>query len=107
MMIEPTESEPKSEIDRFCDALINIWKEIDNVKKGIWPKDDNPLKQAPHTAETVIANTWSHPYSRETAAFPLEHTRENKFWPHVNRVDNAFGDRNLVCSCLPIEAYQD
>ena len=107
MMIEPTESEPKAEIDRFCDALINIWKEIDKIKKGVWPKDDNPLKQAPHTAETVTADSWSHPYSRETAAFPLEYTRENKFWPHVNRVDNAFGDRNLVCACLPIEAYQD
>ncbi|HAN07008.1 MAG TPA: glycine dehydrogenase (aminomethyl-transferring) [Acidimicrobiaceae bacterium] len=103
MMIEPTESEPKSEIDRFCDAMIAIAGEIKKIESGEWPKEDNPLKKAPHTAFEICQDSWERPYSRELAAFPLKYTRENKFWPYVNRVDNAFGDRNLICSCPNIE----
>jgi glycine dehydrogenase len=105
LMIEPTESEPKEELDRFIAALVAIRGEIDEVAKGAWPKTDNPLKNAPHTAEVVIADAWPHAYSRERAAFPLPWVRERKFWPAVGRVDNAWGDRNLVCSCPPIEEY--
>jgi glycine dehydrogenase len=105
LMIEPTESESKAELDRFIAALVAIRGEIDEVAKGTWPKTDNPLKHAPHTAEVVIADGWSHAYSRERAAFPLAWVRERKFWPAVGRVDNAYGDRNLVCSCPPIEEY--
>ncbi len=106
LMVEPTESESKEELDRFCDALISIRGEIDEVEKGILDREDNPLKHAPHTAEAVVTDTWEHSYGRERAAFPAPWTRERKFWPAVARVDNAYGDRNLVCSCLPIEAYQ-
>ena len=105
LMIEPTESETKEEIDRFCDALIEIRKEIEEVEKGIAPKENNVLKNAPHTAAIVTADSWDRPYSREKAAYPLAFVREAKFWPSVSRVDNAYGDRNLVCSCLPIEEY--
>jgi len=102
LMIEPTESENKAEIDRFCDAMISIKKEIDNVSKEDY---NNVLKNAPHTLEMITANEWSLPYSREIAAFPLDYIRNNKFWPSVRRVNDAFGDRNLICSCTPIEAY--
>ncbi len=102
LMIEPTESESKEEIDRFCDAMISIRKEIDSVSKE---DDNNVLKNAPHTLDMITGDEWYYPYSRETAAFPLEYIRENKFWPGVRRVDDAYGDRNLICSCTPIEAY--
>jgi glycine dehydrogenase len=105
MMIEPTESESKSELDRFCDAMLSIYQEIQDVESGVLPKDDNPLKHAPHTLESVLADGWAHAYSRERAAFPLPWVRERKFWPAVGRVESAYGDRNLVCSCPPIEEY--
>jgi glycine dehydrogenase len=105
LMIEPTESESKAELDRFIAALVAIRAEIDEVAAGKLPKDDNPLKHAPHTLEVVLSDSWSRAYSRERAAFPLPWVRERKFWPSVGRVDNAFGDRNLVCACPPIEEY--
>lgn len=104
LMIEPTESESKAEIDRFCDAMISIKKEIDSVSKD---DDNNVLKNAPHTLDMITADEWVFPYSRETAAFPLDYVKENKFWPSVRRVDDAYGDRNLICSCTPIEAYME
>ena len=104
LMIEPTESESKAEIDRFCDAMISIKKEIDSVTKD---DENNVLKNAPHTLNMITSNEWLFPYSREAAAFPLEYVRENKFWPTVRRVDDAYGDRNLICSCIPIEAYAE
>ena len=106
MMIEPTESETKEEIDRFCDAMIAIREEIREIEQHQYPDDNNVLKNAPHTAAVVMSDDWNYPYSRAKAAYPLDYTRDNKFWPSVSRVDNAYGDRNLVCSCLPIEAYQ-
>ncbi|MFM7813534.1 MAG: aminomethyl-transferring glycine dehydrogenase [Flavobacteriales bacterium] len=106
LMIEPTESEPKSELDRFCDAMIAIRQEITEVQLGIADKQDNLLKMAPHTAGELCADEWNHSYSRERAAFPVAGLRENKFWTSVARVDNAFGDRNLVCTCPPIELYE-
>lgn len=105
IMIEPTESEPKAELDRFVDALIEIRREIQEVEEGKADATDNVLKNAPHTAAVITADAWTHPYSRQKAAYPLPFVRENKFWPSVSRVDNAYGDRNLVCSCLPIESY--
>jgi len=99
LMIEPTESESKAELDRFCDAMISIHAEAEKVRKGEWPKTDNPLKNAPHTAESVVSDAWKHPYSRETAAYPAAWLRERKFWPSVGRVDGAYGDRNFFCSC--------
>ncbi|MEP3838006.1 MAG: aminomethyl-transferring glycine dehydrogenase [Algibacter sp.] len=104
LMIEPTESESKAEIDRFCDAMISIKKEIDSVTKS---DANNVLKNAPHTLNMITANDWNFPYSREAAAFPLDYVRNNKFWPSVRRVDDAYGDRNLICSCAPIEAYAE
>ncbi|MSU22529.1 MAG: glycine dehydrogenase (aminomethyl-transferring) [Opitutus sp.] len=104
-MIEPTESEAQSELDRFCDAMISIHGEMQAVAHGESDKTNNPLKHAPHTAKAVCADAWNHPYSRETAAFPSPATRAAKFWPAVGRVDNVYGDRNLVCSCLGMEAY--
>ena len=106
LMIEPTESESKAELDRFCDALIAIRKEIQRIESGEWAADQSPLRFAPHTAD-VIAGEWERPYSRELAAFPLDWVRERKFWPAVSRVDNLYGDRNLVCTCDPIEAYAE
>jgi glycine dehydrogenase len=106
VMVEPTESESKSELDRFCEAMLEIKKEIAEVIEGSADKDDNVLKNAPHTAEEVISDAWKHPYSREKAAFPLKWVRENKFWPSVGRIDNAYGDRNLVCTCEPISEYE-
>jgi glycine dehydrogenase len=104
LMIEPTESESKEEIDRFCDALISIKKEIDQASKD---DNNNVLKNAPHTLDMVTADEWLFPYSRETAAFPLDYVKANKFWPSVRRVDDAYGDRNLICTCAPIEAYME
>ncbi|MFK7739295.1 MAG: aminomethyl-transferring glycine dehydrogenase [Planctomycetota bacterium] len=105
MMIEPTESESKAELDRFCDALIAIRNEIRQIEAGEWPQDNNPVKNAPHTAEAVTAEEWTMPYSRELAAFPAPWTREHKFWPPVARVNDVHGDRNLVCACPPMEAF--
>jgi len=105
LMIEPTESEPKAELDRFCDALIAIRREIEDVVTGKVDPKDNVLKNAPHTAAAVSINDWSHPYSREQAAYPLPWVRANKFWPSVGRIDNPYGDRNLICICPPMEAY--
>ena len=105
LMIEPTESEPKAELDRFCDALIAIREEIRAVEEGRADRDDNPLKHAPHTIAAVSADRWTHAYSREQAAFPAKWLRDAKFWPHVGRVDNPYGDRNLVCTCPPMSAY--
>jgi glycine dehydrogenase len=105
LMIEPTESESKVELDRFCDAMIAIRDEIRDVEAGVLDKKDNPLKNSPHTMEAVVSDSWSHGYSRERAAFPLPATRVRKFWPAVGRVESAYGDRNLVCSCPPVEEY--
>ncbi|MCC6954607.1 MAG: aminomethyl-transferring glycine dehydrogenase [Deltaproteobacteria bacterium] len=99
LMVEPTESESKPELDRFCDAMIAIHGEIMSVKDGRLPRDNNPLKNAPHTAQMVTATEWEYPYSRETAAFPAPWLRDNKFWPHVRRIDSVYGDRNLFCTC--------
>src|SRR5690606_33874814 len=107
LMVEPTESEDLAELNRFCDAMIAIKGEIDRVAAGEWPVTDNPLRGAPHTAASLVGE-WEHPYSRETAVYPrgLAHTRA-KVWPPVRRIDGAFGDRNLVCSCPPLDAYTD
>ena len=104
MMIEPTESESKQEMDRFCDAMISIRKEIDKATKD---DTNNVLKNAPHTMAMLTSDEWSFPYSRDTAAFPLDYVKDNKFWPSVRRVDDAYGDRNLICTCEPIEAYME
>ena len=105
LMIEPTESESKAEIDRFCDAMIAIRGEITDIEAGTLDKTDNPLKNAPHTAREVIAETWTHAYTRERAAYPLPYVAASKYWPPVKRVDNVHGDRNLICTCAPLEAY--
>ncbi len=107
MMIEPTESEDKSELDRFCDAMIAIYQEIQDVASGKLDKTDNPLKNAPHTQNIVTADEWSHGYGREKAAFPLPYIRANKFWPSIGRVNNTYGDRNLVCTCEPVSSYAE
>ncbi|CAG0950862.1 MAG: aminomethyl-transferring glycine dehydrogenase [Bacteroidetes bacterium] len=106
IMVEPTESEPKSELDKFISALIQIRKEIDEIAEGLADKTDNVLKNSPHTADCLINSNWPHSYTREKAAYPVAFVKQNKFWPSVRRVDNAYGDRNLVCSCLPIEEYE-
>ncbi len=105
MMIEPTESETKGELDNFCDVMVAIRQEIAEIEKGTADIENNVLKNAPHTQRRVVATDWDFPYSREKAAFPMPHLRENKFWPSVGRIDSAFGDRNLMCSCVPVEAY--
>ncbi len=107
MMIEPTESESLEEMDRFCEAMISIRAEIEEIKLGKADSENNVLKHSPHTVGIVTASKWDRPYSREKAAFPGEFSKEHKFWPHVGRVDNAMGDRNLVCACPPIEAYSE
>jgi glycine dehydrogenase len=107
LMIEPTESESKAELDRFCDALISIREEIKEIEMGVADRNDNPLKNAPHPLLRVAGDKWEHLYSRERAAFPASWTRESKFWPAVGRVESAYGDRNLVCSCLPTDAYAE
>jgi glycine dehydrogenase len=105
LMIEPTESEPKDELDRFCDAMIRIRGEIRAIEEGRADRQDNVLKRAPHTAQAVISDAWERPYGREQAAYPAPWLRAHKFWPAVARVDNVYGDRNLVCSCPPMESY--
>ena len=107
LMVEPTESESKAELDRFCDAMIAIREEIDRVASGDWPADDNPLANAPHPAEDVLADAWDHPYPRELAAYPSRDLRARKYWPPVSRIDGAWGDRNIMCSCPPVEAFAD
>ncbi len=107
LMVEPTESESKAELDRFCEAMISIRKEVQEILDGKFDKIDNVIKNAPHTSKLVVSDNWTKPYSREKAAFPMKWVKGNKFWPSVARVDNAFGDRNLVCACPPIEAYQE
>lgn len=107
LMIEPTESESKEELDRFCDAMIKIREEIDAVEVGTYPKDDNPLVNAPHTLADVLEENWKHPYSRDIASTPLPYLKEHKVWPAVNRIDNVYGDRNLICSCPSIESYEE
>jgi len=107
LMIEPTESEPKAELDKFCNALINIREEIKEIESGNADQKNNVLKNAPHTAQVVVADNWQYPYKREKAAYPVEYLRTNKFWPGVSRIDNAYGDRNLVCSCLPVSEYKN
>jgi glycine dehydrogenase len=105
LMVEPTESEPKCELDRFCEAMIAIAAEAAKVASGEWPKEDNPLVNAPHSATDTLADEWAHPYSRKIAAFPDADTDPaSKYWPPVSRIDNVAGDRNLVCSCPPMEA---
>ncbi len=105
LMVEPTESESKAELDRFIAAMISIRDEIRKVESGTWPADDNPLKHAPHTQADIIETEWKRPYTRREAAFPLPWVADNKFWPSVNRIDDVYGDRNLFCACVPMEAY--
>ena len=105
LMIEPTESEDRAELDRFCEAMIAIRAEIDKVAAGEWPRDDNPLKNAPLTAPAAVADEWPHPYSRQAAAYPLPWVAAHKFWPAVGRIDNVHGDRNLFCTCPPLSGY--
>jgi len=107
IMIEPTESEDKAELDRFCEALLSIREEIRAIENGEADKKENPLKHAPHTQAVVISSEWNRPYSRETAAFPLHYVMANKFWPSIGRVNNTVGDRNLICTCEPTEAYME
>jgi glycine dehydrogenase len=105
IMIEPTESEDKAELDRFCDAMLSIREEIAAIEQGISDRKNNLLKHAPHTQDVIIDDNWDRPYSRSQAAFPLAYVRERKFWPSVSRVNNTHGDRNLVCTCEPVESY--
>jgi glycine dehydrogenase len=107
LMVEPTESESKAELDRFCDAMISIRNEIQEIIDGKFDKVNNVIKNAPHTAKLTVSDNWNKPYGREKAAFPLKWVKANKFWPSVARVDNAYGDRNLVCTCAPIEEYME
>jgi glycine dehydrogenase len=107
LMIEPTESEAKDELDRFCDAMLAIRAEIAAVEDGRFDPNDNPLRHAPHTIESLSADKWTHCYSREIAAYPLRTLRAGKYWSPVGRIDNAYGDRNLMCSCPPLETYEE
>ncbi|MEX1203526.1 MAG: aminomethyl-transferring glycine dehydrogenase [Ferruginibacter sp.] len=107
IMIEPTESEDKDELDRFCDALLSIRAEIKAIENGQSDKVDNPLKNAPHTQAVITANEWNHSYNRQQAAYPLEYVKTNKFWPSVSRVNNTYGDRNLICTCEPVSSYAE
>ena len=107
IMIEPTESENKEELDRFCDALISINEEIKALEEGKSDKSDNVLKNSPHTLQAVTADEWKHSYTRQQAAFPLNYLKLNKFWPSVSRVNNTYGDRNLICICEPVENYME
>ena len=107
IMIEPTESEDKAELDRFCDALLSIREEIKMIEEGKMDKKDNALKNSPHTQSSIVNSEWSKPYSREFAAFPLPYIKENKFWPSVARVNNTYGDRNLICTCVPVSSYME
>ncbi|MDO5654389.1 MAG: glycine dehydrogenase (aminomethyl-transferring), partial [Brachymonas sp.] len=103
LMVEPTESETLHELERFIEAMIAIREEIHRVEKGEWPQDDNPLKNAPHTASVLLTEDWTHPYSREVAAAVPAGQRNTKYWPAVGRIDNVYGDRNLFCTCVPLE----
>lgn len=105
LMVEPTESESLQELDRFAESLVSILFEISDVEMGITDPENNVLKNAPHTARHIGEDTWSHPYGRQKAAFPLPWVAENKFWPYVGKIDNAYGDRNLVCSCKGLDEY--
>ena len=107
LMVEPTESEPLAELDRFIDAMVAIRGEIRRIEEGVWPQDDNPLKNAPHTAASLVGSDWSRPYSRELGGFPLAALRKAKYWPPIGRVDNVWGDRNLFCSCVPVTEYDE
>src|SRR6185436_11144165 len=107
LMIEPTESESKDELDRYCEALIAIRREIAEIEDGTASKENNVLKNAPHTVDIVTADEWKYPYTREKAAYPASWLRERKFWPPVGRINSVYGDRNLVCSCPPIEEYEE
>ena len=107
IMVEPTESEDKAELDRFCDALISIRGEIALIEQGKLPKDDNPLRNAPHTQMVVMADKWERPYSRSMAAYPIAGLKREKFWPTTSRVNDTYGDRNLVCSCPPMETLME
>jgi glycine dehydrogenase len=107
LMVEPTESESKEELDRFIEAMIAIRMEVAEVEAGRADAKDNVLKHAPHTAATVLVHDWTRPYSREQAVYPTEYARTYKFWPTVSRIDSAYGDRNLICSCTPLEQYAD
>jgi glycine dehydrogenase len=107
LMVEPTESEDLAELDRFCAAMIAIRQEIDLVASGVYDSQDNPLKNAPHTASMLISGDWKHSYDREVAAYPAGVDRRSKYWAPVRRIDQAYGDRNLVCACPPPEAFED
>ncbi len=107
LMIEPTESESKAELDRFCDAMIKIHNEIEELSNGEYDKSNNVLINSPHTVFDLVSDKWDKPYTRKKACFPAEYLKENKFWPHVSRIDNAYGDKNLVCTCPPLEAYEE
>jgi glycine dehydrogenase len=107
LMVEPTESEDLAELDRFCAAMIAIRREIDRVGSGEWPREDNPLRNAPHTAAAVSGDTWEHPYPRSVAAYPDGVGAAAKYWPPVRRIDGAYGDRNLVCACPPPESFEE
>jgi glycine dehydrogenase len=107
LMVEPTESEARGEIDHFCNAMISIRHEISRIETGEWPKEDNPLVNAPHPAEDLLRSSWEHPYTREEAAYPMPSIREDKYWPPVGRIDGAHGDRNLICSCPDPKAYEE
>jgi glycine dehydrogenase len=106
LMVEPTESESKDELDRLCRAFKAIRSEIEAVETGALDTEESMLKQAPHTAEMLATDDWTHPYSRETAAYPADWVRDDKFWPSVRRVNDAYGDRNLFCACPPTDAYE-
>lgn len=107
MMVEPTESESMVELDRFCDAMISIREEIKEIEAGVVPKDNNLLKHAPHTLDVVSGDSWERPYSRSSAAFPMPHLKGAKVWPTVSRVNDVHGDRNLICTCPPLSAYEE
>jgi glycine dehydrogenase len=107
LMVEPTESESLAELDRFCDAMIAIRDEIRAVERGEWALDDSPLRHAPHTAADVATDAWEHGYSRDTAAFPLDSMRTDKYWAPVGRIDNVYGDRNVMCACPPVTDYAE
>jgi glycine dehydrogenase len=107
LMVEPTESETKAELDRFCDAMLGIREEIRKVAAGDWPQDNNPLKHAPHTMQDMVKDDWDRPYSRQVACFPAGSFQVDKYWAPVGRVDNVYGDRNLVCTCPPLADYRE
>ena len=107
LMVEPTESESLEELDRFAEAMLSIREEIAAIERGEADREDNVVKMAPHTVEEATASDWSHPYSREAAVYPVRELRTNKFWSSVARVDNAYGDRNLVCSCPPMSSFEE